>query len=339
MSSQSSAGRDMPKKKRNCKKKEKTRTSLTPCADITVNDFANSDTQQTFRPKKTSMKKVVDEVKSLETKEDEKAWDEKDDDELVSGGVETNNNNFVQRAGRKKKTSNEISDDGEGINYPLDFWFMISEYIRPEDVGRFTAICQATFYVTTTARFWFTVYRRHCKWVAGLPEELVHWNMNYTKGLRAAVIRSLFYMYTPFSTHIAAEKPLTADPTQLLRSQCPRQNRNYLRSRRNNNKQDSLVNFNPENGCYILEATSSAMCGEAMVIGEYLHHAGLGVTSNMCNHRLRLSFVPEHLLSSTSSGTSRKYQVPTTEIILEPVRDVRVYPWWHPQYWKCEHDS
>lgn len=35
-----------------------------------------------------------------------------------------------------------------------------SEYIMPEDVWRFASLCQATLYITTTARFWLTMHRR-----------------------------------------------------------------------------------------------------------------------------------------------------------------------------------
>lgn len=46
-----------------------------------------------------------------------------------------------------------------GIDYPLDIWFIISEYIEPEAVGKFARICKSSYYVTTTAKFWFYLYK------------------------------------------------------------------------------------------------------------------------------------------------------------------------------------
>nr|XP_045613923.1 putative transmembrane protein 183BP isoform X4 [Procambarus clarkii] len=301
----------MSRKPRQLKKKKKTERNNnypTICSDITVNDFANNEIQTRFRPKKASINTLMNEVKLLQVKEEDKTWDEKDDDELLSDLTEDNfpGQKGEQSRGGERKTNK--SDGDEGANYPLDIWFIISEHIAPEDVGRFAAICQATYYITTTAIFWFTLYRRHYKWVSDLPAHLTHWNMNYTKGLRAAVVQSLYFMYSPFSSRLVGEKPLSADPTQLLRSQC-------------------VLQWHV--------ATTSSVCGIPMIIGEYLYHAGLGVSTNMCNHRLRLSMVPAHLLSSSTSSNSRKYQVPTTEVILDPVSDVKVYPWWHPRYYKC----
>ncbi|XP_042874372.1 transmembrane protein 183-like [Penaeus japonicus] len=260
---------------------------------------------------------------------------------------------------RKYSTKEADSDIIEGIDLPLDIWFLISEHIRPEDVGRFGAICYATFYVISTGRFWITLYKRHHRLIPELPEELTIWNMERLRGLKANVIRALFYMHPPFHAQIVGEKPLTADPTRLLRTQCvlqwhakkgslyryffkfskQMQNKKSLTSTREGlpslMAMDSLIHINANEGCYILEAITSCVCAVPMVMGEHLHHAGLGVSADLRSHRLHLSLAPAHLLPCSSSTKSRKYQVPYKEVLLEPVRDVRVYPWWHPQYWKC----
>ncbi|XP_071513755.1 putative transmembrane protein 183BP isoform X1 [Panulirus ornatus] len=354
----------MPRNKRNLRKSKRTSEPSGIYGDVTVNDFANSETQKRFRPKKTDIKEVIKEVCMLNIEEDmlnmeeeDKPWDEKDDsDDLISD----EENCHRHKTGHKKRKSRKIiySDDAESTNYPLDIWFMISEHIQPEDVGRFAGVCQATYSITRTAGFWISLYKRHHKWVIELPENLTFWNMNNVRGLRAAVIRSLFYMYSPFCARIAAEKPLSSVPTHLLRSQCVLQWHSkigthhkyffkFIDSNQNRNLKDGrkklvfveethkLVNLNPEDGCFIIEATCNAVCATAMVIGEFLYHAGLGLTTNLCSHRLRLCFVPSHLLPRSASFTARKYQIPATEILLDPVSDVRIYPWWHPQYWKC----
>lgn len=44
--------------------------------------------------------------------------------------------------------------------YPADLWFLISGYIRPEDVGRFALICRQSYNVTRSSGFWRQLYRR-----------------------------------------------------------------------------------------------------------------------------------------------------------------------------------
>ncbi|XP_064118166.1 transmembrane protein 183-like isoform X4 [Macrobrachium nipponense] len=81
-------------------------------------------------------------------KEDTRSWDEIDDD----SGEE----NFVicYSDGVSAKVKKDQEDEvgiSQYTEYPIDFWFLISEKIHPEDVGRFALICHATYYVVSTA--------------------------------------------------------------------------------------------------------------------------------------------------------------------------------------------
>ncbi|KAK4306296.1 hypothetical protein Pmani_021852 [Petrolisthes manimaculis] len=334
------------KQKKNHQQKRRSR----PLGDITVNDFANSAEPKKFREKKANIQIMLHKVK-----EDERAWDESDSEEEEKDTTDVITQ--PRKRGLRKKEIDTTCNE-EGVDYPLDIWFLISEYIMPEDAGRFACLCQATLYITTTARFWLTMYRRWYRMVPELPPHLTPWNIDSVHGLRAAVVRSLFFTYLPFTARISAEKPLTADPTILLRTQCVLQwhskegnlhkyffkfvqpgqriarGRGRWCRRGGRWEEDTSVTYNEEEGCYILMASSPAVCGTTMVMGERLYHAGLGISANLRNHRLRLSFVPAHLLPTLPNAPARKYQVPATEITLEPVLDVRLYPWWHPQYMK-----
>ncbi|CAL4179410.1 unnamed protein product, partial [Meganyctiphanes norvegica] len=234
-------------------------------------------------------------------------------------------------------------------DYEITTFMQLCEKIQPEDVGHFAAICQATYYIVTTARFWFSLYKRNHKWVTELPENLNHWNMNHIYGLRASVIRSLYYMYMPFRSKISSEKTLSADPTYLLRSQCLLQwqqkrgcHHKYLFKFFHPNcvkkfkgsvsrlrmpdiaESDSLVHINPDEGCYILEAKCLTLNAMPMVMGEYLHHAGIGISANLCHHRLRLSFSPRHMLPSGSTSSIGTRRPNITEISLDSVEHVIV---------------
>lgn len=338
--------------------------------DVTLNDFADckaklgigGSSSSSRRIKKgnvtTAMKKLT-----VVSANDERPWDERDDDEeeehfvICNGDGERGGALHTKRDHKRRRRrvpgKIEEEEEEEGTDYPLDLWFLISEYIRPEDVGRFASLCQATYYITTTARFWLALFRRNYRWSSTLPESLNYWNIDHRiNNVRLCVVRALFHMYEPFCARLAAEKPLSADPTQLLRSQCVLQwhwksrshhkyffkfaHPQHLDSRNGRlwkNVGDASAYFNPDNGCWVLEATSANAYAVPMVMGDYLYHAGVGVSANLCSHTLRLSLVPAHLLPPSINAPTRRHRVPATEITLDPVSNVRLYPWWHPEYW------
>ncbi|XP_066966031.1 transmembrane protein 183 isoform X3 [Macrobrachium rosenbergii] len=328
---------------------------------ITVNDYANSQKPKMGLSKRTNIRTFVKE--HAETlKEDTRAWDEIDDDSDEENFVISYSDGVSAKVQKEKKEQKDEVDIPQFTEYPIDFWFLISEKIQPEDVGRFALICHATYYVVSTARFWFSLYRRNYKWTANLPECLTYHNMDNVRGLKPAVIRSLFYTYSPFSTRIIKEEPLSGHPAKLIGALCVSQwcsqasssekfqkyffiFAKHIKKKRKvhctQNVQDmpadSLVHFNKDDGCYILETVLSGVCHIPMVMGSYLHNGHLGLSSGFCAHRLQLTFGPAYLLSKNNSGVHHKY-LPSTEmsqIVLEPVRDVRIYPWWHPKYEKC----
>lgn len=54
----------------------------------------------------------------------------------------------------------ESSESGDGNEYPLDVWLVLSSYIRPEDLCKFALICRSAWTATCTAAFWTRLYRR-----------------------------------------------------------------------------------------------------------------------------------------------------------------------------------
>lgn len=179
--------------------------------DVTIDDFANTlRIHARFKKSITNMSK---EVKQEVTKQEENSeWDKTDEEILLK------DNTKGRRNRRKLKIKDENDEDeDEGIDYPLDIWFIISEYIEPEAVGKFAKICRSSYYVTTTAKFWFHLYKSYYKFESDLPERLQPQCMRLY-GLRACVIRALHYNYfrkkekerwkemTKFDKWILAEK-------------------------------------------------------------------------------------------------------------------------------------
>lgn len=182
---------------------------------MTINDFANASVCKS-RVKKSS--KVND-----ERSWDEKADDDFDDFDFVEEENEDGSKTFVMKRHRNRHRKNTDSETKEesGIEYPIDIWFLISEYIKPEDVGKFALICRASWSVTLSAKFWFGLYRRYYRGVSGLPERLQPESMVRLYGLRACVIRALHYFYTPFNESVLCiTRNFHEHPSALVKRIC-----------------------------------------------------------------------------------------------------------------------
>lgn len=92
----------------------------------------------------------------------DRTWDQKLDDwEFHATNKDGAHAVDVKKTSHKKKMElPEKSEDDTGFIYPTEIWFLISDHIRPEDVGVFSAICRDSFAVVHTAKFWFGLYKR-----------------------------------------------------------------------------------------------------------------------------------------------------------------------------------
>ncbi|XP_019736666.1 transmembrane protein 183A isoform X3 [Hippocampus comes] len=122
---------------------------------------------------------------------------------------------------KKNKRRKESSESSDGQEYPVDIWLVLSSYIRPEDVCRFSLICRNAWTVTCTAVFWTRLYRRHYRNDVDLPFRLQPDCIDRMCSLRARVIRSLFHLYEPFSSRVSKIPTMPeSTPTTLLNSKC-----------------------------------------------------------------------------------------------------------------------
>ncbi|EEZ99147.1 transmembrane protein 183 [Tribolium castaneum] len=322
-------------------------------ADVTINDFANSSVCKNRIKKSTAnVNKVLQ--KQLE---DDKNWDEKTDD-FEGNFVEQENEDgtisyVIQKTEprRRKKTVSSSEDrkyENTGNEYPIDIWFLISEYIRPEDVGRFAGICKASYEVVSTAKFWFSMYKRYYKNVPNLPERL-HPECLFRKyGIRTSVIRALNFMYKPFISRLKSLERLEQHPDTLKKSQCVlmwhkktenqclyffkmKVNVHHHRTQKPGHRPDLLemlddVFANQDESCRILQVTCKHLIPIAPVLGLTLTSAQLNLSSELRSYKLQLWFGSEiQSCKPLSTGGN-------TLIILEPVINVRVLDWWHPLY-------
>ncbi|KAJ8915248.1 hypothetical protein NQ315_015471 [Exocentrus adspersus] len=337
-------------------KKSGRNRSAKSLGDITLNDFANAAVSKTRLKKSTSNVTTV-----LKKFEEEKSWDEKIEDDFQGDFVEEideeGNVSFVirkvePRRRRKTVSCSDETKDAAGNDYPIDIWFLLSEYIRPEDVGRFAGICKTSFEVVCTAKFWFGLYKRYYTNVPNVPDELQPECLVRKYSLRTSVVRALHYTYTPFVNKLKSIKTAVEEhPDTLIRRLCDcmwhqRQKGHWvyyfkMREKRSNCLQHSTrgsckqpdlleilddVTANPDENCRVLQVTCQHFIQTPPVIGQVLTSVCLTLSQGFRHHRLQLGF------GSGIKGYPSPEGSGSTKIILDPVINFRVLDWWHPLY-------
>ncbi|XP_046408590.1 uncharacterized protein LOC124173119 [Ischnura elegans] len=160
-------------------------------SDVTLNDFANSDKavhSEVFR-KKVGMKKLIEEVKSLALNLETDCTEEDISPVINDKGTRKRRRKCSEIGKEEIMENDEPEELSSAAVYPLDVWFIIGEYIRPEDVGRFAAICSSSRAVVASPDFWLRL-RRRCLVNTYVAEK-------NTFALRAQVIRALRQSYPP----------------------------------------------------------------------------------------------------------------------------------------------
>lgn len=145
--------------------------------DVSVKDFADA----AISSKKVRIRKHVGKTMTLEQ------------------NFEALDIEYPEAPTKPVEKSTEFDDaNNNHITYPNEVWFLISEQIQPEDVGRFAMICKQTYHITTTMKFWRNLYLRYYDGDIEMPVRLQKDCMMRPGGIRACTIRSLFYTYPLF---------------------------------------------------------------------------------------------------------------------------------------------
>ncbi|CAG5123924.1 unnamed protein product [Candidula unifasciata] len=343
----------MPKDGRKGRKKQ----GYLSISDITLHDFADCRRPQACsRVKKSiasaaagAIPKTSSVQTVLSTADDDLSWFEKDlenfviedetheDDEDLTA-ISSN----VSAKGQKQKEKITSSD---GVVYPHDLWFLVSDYIHPEDIGRFSGICRGAYSITLTAAFWRRLYERFgVKGKDKLPEHLRPHSMERLHGLRARVIRSLFYLSPVLMSRVHNRGPMEDEPHCLKGHRCllawhqpatkgwqfcfkfQKPTLQSLTSQRPVSKLDVYhgyndLLYNPEAGCSVLQVTCCHFASVAAVMGLLLNQVYVTLSTGFRHHRLRL-----HFDSSISQNAS------DTVVVLDDVLSIKLMRWWHPGY-------
>lgn len=153
----------------------------------------------------------------------EQTWDQIQDEDfdIIEEVDEDGIKNFVYKKKRNhSKSDHENIDERPGIVYPEIVWYLISRYIKPEDVGHFAGINRATYAITKRESFWRGLYEQFCADHPKLPERLRIENSYKVYGLRQRVIRALYHTYGVFVKKVAQQAVHDSKPHQLVKRRC-----------------------------------------------------------------------------------------------------------------------
>lgn len=162
----------------------------------------------------------------------------------------------------------------------------------------------------------------------------------------------LHFVYPPLVMRTKTSVPFENQPHSLVGQRClltwHRKMRNgwkfYLRFRKGDevNLESNLrrriespkfndwhqdLFYNPDNNSSVLEVSCPSFSPLPMVMGLILNRVYFNVSSgSMRYHRLKL------VMDSSFRTTTAKNQNGMQELILDPVVEVKVFPWWHPEF-------
>jgi hypothetical protein len=88
---------------------------------------------------------------------DEQDWYEKDLNDFDDPQLTDEEEEIILP---KQKQICIIEKNSYEKDYPFDFWYLISMYIAPEDIGRFALICRTTNRIVNTTSFWISLFKK-----------------------------------------------------------------------------------------------------------------------------------------------------------------------------------
>ena len=345
----------MPKGGRKSEKKN----NRDVASDVKLSDFADCSAR-TGRLRKSAGSSLHEEVQGICSSE--ALWFEKDLDEFEFPSTATE----ARKKHIKCKVTSEDLKDRPGIQYPIDIWYLIGRFIKPEDVRIFAAICKGSHCVSRTYSFWMKMYKRHYKPDANLPQRLQPECIDGSLCLKVYVIRALYHMYPHFTSQLSLSRMASADVYSLLNLCCTsvwhvQQNGKWLfhfkfqaptesatapvnyqlaiqnmwtKQEDDEKTYEMYVNHNPDEGCKVLRILCSHFVVVSQsIMGSRLSDVRINLAHDMRRQKLQLTFCYSNYRKTSKNGcTSRESGVYGNMIQFEPIENISILNWWHPQY-------
>jgi len=348
------------------KRKERKKCLLAPEADLSVSNFADSPDKR-FRIKKSDSSNFNKMAKTAIEPEDipDNWFDREEDEELV-----TKTKNLIITTSPSPTPG--VSSRDKFTLYPLDFWYILSKYISPEEVGTFSLICKSSYSVVSGQSFWRSLYNRYFDPVAhnDLPVRLLPDCMSRPKGLRAGVIKMLHMTYLPFLERQGKENSMWPDPHLLTGKVCvmnwsnkvARKSAYYYFKLKDNVSHKKAVRHCDSNDAYAASDEEDDGIGDSkqtkQLIDElsditYNPEDGCSILQIVGNcwssippvmglkllgvtlsvsHGMRFHKLKLLFGSPLSDCRRTQDQQETTQVLIDSVCGMKVLNWWSPQY-------
>lgn len=254
---------------------------------------------------------------------------------------------------KNKKVHHKQPKGFSGENtYPEDLWHILSIFIRPEGVLNFALICKGSLNAVSSIRFWLRLYNIYVQDQEKLPSSLRPDRVDCGPGLRARVVRALFYSFDTLKKRLVRKvKGISCMDGLLYWTCCSMwfrqtttrketkiwmfyfrfcQSKTFkFKPERYSKKWLESADFlrdNPEEGLPVLAVSCLNFVSFQPVLGMVLSEGLVGLSQNMKNYRVKLMFHNERT-------RDQRYRPESGfQVILDPVQDVNVMDWWHPLY-------
>jgi len=260
------------------------------------------------------------------------------------------------------------SDSEDFFIFPWDFWHTLSNYIIPENVGKFASICKTTYSIVATQTFWRRLYKRYFNPFlhSDLPVRLQPECMSRPRGLRPSVIQMLHLTHPPFLDSHSRQSAVWPDPHSLTGNICILQSSNRVGKRsvyhyfklKNTRESIQIQNvdqdfeIDDEDQCFGGDKSARELISNLSDIN-YNSEDGCKLLQVSAAHwssmppvmgqkLLSVSLSVAHgmryhklklLFGSPSMDTRRRVdQNDTVEIVIDSVGGMKIFDWWHPQY-------
>jgi len=349
--------------KKNRKKKRVAARQVLPDPDLPVANFVDTSEKRS-RVRKSDLGYFKAKMSQIVSEADDNVpddWFDRDEDDLPAEETNTVINTAVV-----SKPEVKIYTSEKYRMYHMDFWHLLSNYIKPEQVRSFALLCKQSYAVVCSQTFWRTLYQDYFDPAShgDLPARLLPDSMSRPKGLIAGVIKMLHRTYQPFLERQTRQSQSWPDPHCLTGNLCilnwstkvakktvyyyfKFKDSSLLRTKHKHNdtteeidsdeeysqktKQllDDLsdIRYNPEEGCKILQVTAASWSAIPPVLGLKLLGVTLSVSHGMRFHKLKLLFG-----SPLTDCRRQAVQEEVTEVVVDSVCGMKVLDWWSPQY-------
>jgi len=352
--------------RRSRRKKGVTARQLLPDPDLPIANFVDGPEKSSrvrksdFGNFKSVMAQTRNEIGDNDVPDD---WFDRDEEEIVAETA-----SIVISVAAVSKPEVKIYTSEKFRQFPLDFWHLLSNYIKPEQVGTFALICKQSYAVVSSQTFWRTLYQNYFDPFShiDLPPRLLPDSMSRPKGLIAGVIRMLHMTYQPFlesQTRLSQSWP---DPHCLTGNLCIL---NWSRKVAKKTvyyyfklKDSALAIKRPTKHHDEVESDEDDSIGDSKQTRQLLDDLGdirynpeegckilqltatswsaippvlglklLGVTLSV-SHGMRFHKLKLLFGSPLSDCRRHTAQEEATQVVLDSVCGMKVLDWWSPQY-------